>query len=156
MNVPENGDALVVRPNVNAYHPAICASVIASQIQHLSPRHRPQLCVSLLSRTCFRLWSRLSSSMPPGPCLPCAVTVHKGCWCGCQVSNILCSLASPNSTSGVSCGLTCRKPLSCGNPRHTHAQVFHLGDRKLCGVAEVVSCYCRKGEMEVSCADRKN
>lgn len=31
-NVPANGDVLVVKPNVNLYHPAIGAFVIASQI----------------------------------------------------------------------------------------------------------------------------
>ncbi|KAG1729490.1 uncharacterized protein EDB91DRAFT_1159352 [Suillus paluster] len=95
-------------------------------------------------------------SCHPGPCPPCAVTVRKGCWCGRQVSTIRCSsLASPNLPSGVSCGVTCSKPLSCGNPQHTCAQVCHPGECKPCGVAEVVACYCGKEEKEVPCGDRK-
>ncbi|KAG2150355.1 uncharacterized protein EDB93DRAFT_1205209 [Suillus bovinus] len=93
----------------------------------------------------------------PGPCPPCAITVRKGCWCGRQVSTVRCSsLASPNSTTGVSCGIICNKPLSCGNPQHTCAQVCHPGECKPCVVAEIVACYCGKEEKEVPCGDRKD
>ncbi|KAG1798823.1 uncharacterized protein HD556DRAFT_153931 [Suillus plorans] len=92
----------------------------------------------------------------PGPCPPCAVTVRKGCWCGRQVSTVRCSsLASPNATTGVSCGVICSKPLLCGNPQHTCAQVCHPGECKPCVVAEIVACYCGKEEKEVPCGDRK-
>ncbi|KAG0702207.1 hypothetical protein DFH29DRAFT_922785 [Suillus ampliporus] len=93
----------------------------------------------------------------PGPCPPCAITVRKGCWCGRQVSTIRCSsLASLNSTTGVSCNLACSKPLSCGNPQHTCAQVCHPGECKPCGMAEVVTCYCGMETKEVPCGDRKD
>lgn len=93
----------------------------------------------------------------PGPCPPCAITVRKGCWCGRQVSTVRCSsLASPNSTTGVSCGVICSKPLSCGNPQHTCAQVCHPGECKACTVAETVACYCGKEEKEVPCGNRKD
>lgn len=93
----------------------------------------------------------------PGPCPPCAVTVRKGCWCGRQVSTVRCSsLASPNSTTGVSCGVICSKPLSCGNPYHRCDQVCHPGECKPCIVAETVICYCGKEKKEVPCGDRKD
>ncbi|KAG1722751.1 hypothetical protein EDB19DRAFT_1930311 [Suillus lakei] len=93
----------------------------------------------------------------PGPCPPCAITVRKGCWCGRQVSTVRCSsLASPSSTTGVSCDLTCSKPLSCGNPQHTCAEVCHPGECKPCVVAESVVCYCGKEEKEAPCGDRKD
>ncbi|OAX40568.1 hypothetical protein K503DRAFT_687258 [Rhizopogon vinicolor AM-OR11-026] len=93
----------------------------------------------------------------PGPCPPCGVTVRKGCWCGREVSSIRCSsLASPNSAAGVSCNLTCGKPLSCGNPQHMCAQVCHPGDCKPCIAVEVVTCYCGKEKREVTCGDRKD
>ncbi|KAG2140668.1 hypothetical protein DEU56DRAFT_885849 [Suillus clintonianus] len=93
----------------------------------------------------------------PGPCPPCAVTVRKGCWCGRQVSTVRCSsLESPNSTTGISCGVTCSKPLSCGNPQHECSQVCHPGDCKPCLVTEVVACYCGKETRQVPCGDGKD
>jgi transcriptional repressor NF-X1 len=93
----------------------------------------------------------------PGPCPPCGVTVRKSCWCGREVSSIRCSsLASPNSAAGVSCNLTCGKPLSCGNPQHTCAQICHPGDCNPCMEVEVVACYCGKEKKDVPCGDRKD
>lgn len=93
----------------------------------------------------------------PGPCPPCAVTVRKGCWCGRQVSTVRCSsLASPNSTAGVSCGVICSKPLSCGDPQHTCADVCHPGECMPCAVTEFIACYCGKEEKGVPCGDRKD
>lgn len=93
----------------------------------------------------------------PGPCPPCGVTVRKSCWCGRKVSSIRCSsLASTNSAAGVSCNLTCGKPLSCGNSQHKCAQVCHPGDCKPCDAVEVVSCYCGTEKREVLCGDGKD
>lgn len=173
-NVPANGDALVVKPNVNLYHPAIgkCYLSICVVYLHLIIRcfcHRitdPSPTRLVTPHSCAHPCSRVRISacghgcpLPchPGPCPPCAVTVRKGCWCGRQVSTVRCSsLASPNATTGVSCGVICSKPLLCGNPQHTCAQVCHPGECKPCVVAEIVACYCGNEEKEVPCGDRKN
>ncbi|KAG1717504.1 hypothetical protein EDB19DRAFT_1249116 [Suillus lakei] len=93
----------------------------------------------------------------PSPCPPCVVTVRKGSWCGRHISTIRCSsLTSPSSTTGVLCSLTCSKPLSCGNPQHTCAEVCHPCECRLCVVAEIVAYYCKKEMREVPCDNRKD
>ncbi|KAG1773976.1 hypothetical protein EV702DRAFT_975584, partial [Suillus placidus] len=89
----------------------------------------------------------------PGPCPACAVTVRKGCWCGRQVSMVRCSsLASPNSTAGVSCGvIPCRAGILS-----THALMFATpGKCKPCIVTEIIACYCGKEERESHAATGK-
>ncbi|KAH7924930.1 hypothetical protein BV22DRAFT_1195572 [Leucogyrophana mollusca] len=95
----------------------------------------------------------------PGPCPPCAVTVSKACHCGREITSFRCStLTSTSFASSAlgSCGRTCGRQLSCGDPAHVCAASCHPGDCELCTVNEVVKCFCGKEEKEVPCGDGKD
>ncbi|KAK9278362.1 hypothetical protein L1049_027927 [Liquidambar formosana] len=84
----------------------------------------------------------------PGPCPPCkAFAPPRLCPCGKKIITTRCS----DRTSVLTCGQHCDKLLDCW--RHRCDRICHVGHCDPCQVLINASCFCKKKEEVLLCAD---